>query len=105
MSAGSSASRKNKKSFLKRNEDWLNQPLHQPTHPLHQSDITATPKSQLRTVKKFHSLTDRSKRRRTKALVLSHSPEELAFASQSSYTKTGKRNIAYVLKKAVSSNP
>ncbi|KAF2898101.1 hypothetical protein ILUMI_08076, partial [Ignelater luminosus] len=52
------------------NKNWLNQPLYQPTDPLHQSDITATPKSQLRAVKEFHSLTDRSKRKRTKALVL-----------------------------------
>jgi len=99
------ASGKNKKSFLKRNEDWLNQPLCQPTNPLHQRDITATPKSQLRAVKEFHSLTDRSKRRLTQALVSNYSPEKLAFASQSSYTKIGKRNIAYVLKKAAGSSP
>lgn len=98
------ASGKNKRHFLKRNQDWLNQPLYQSTDPM-QKNITATPKRQSRAVKEFHSLTNRSKRRRTKALVSSHSPKELAFAAQSSYTKAGKRNVAYVMKKAETSSP
>lgn len=41
----------------------------------------------------------------TKILLSTYSPEELQRATRASYTKAGKRNVATVIKKVVSSSP
>lgn len=98
------ASGKNKKSFLKRNEAWLKEAIYRPvSKPCINDDPTAPTTS--RPVKNFDLLSGRSKRRRTKKLVASHSPEELAFATRSSLMKKGKRNVAHAIKKTVESSP
>nr|CAI5834885.1 unnamed protein product [Callosobruchus analis] len=86
------ASGKNKNSFLKRNDAWLKEQIYR--HAL-----KATPFTPSRAIKSFVILSNRSKRRRTKKLVCSHSPEELVFATQSSLMKKGKRNVAHAIKK------
>ncbi|KAJ8926490.1 hypothetical protein NQ314_021135 [Rhamnusium bicolor] len=62
--------------------------------------VTPTRRSVLRATKEFASTNTRPKRRRTKSLVGSHSPEELLFATQTSFIKKGQRIIAHVMKKA-----
>lgn len=101
------SSGKNIKSFLKRNNDWLNAEICQTVIQSSLATATTTPTSDKRKrgIKNFESLSTRSKRRRTEELVSKHNPDELLFASQSSLTKTGKRNVAHAIKKAVNLTP
>ncbi len=58
--------------------------------PQHKSDLKSISHTKQR---EFDTLSARTKRRRTKNLVESHSPQELAFAIQTIFTKQGKRNV------------
>lgn len=98
------SSGRNKKSFLKKYAAWLTEDfiISKPKNLLQR--YAETPRC-FKALKPFVSITSRSKRRRTKHLVDKYTPEELAFAAQSSFTKKGKRNISYAIKKATFSRP
>lgn len=87
------ASRK-KDYFLSKYAEWLSKDI-----PI------MYPMSSTRQKKEFSATSSSTKKRRTKLLLTTHSPEELVHAAQTSFVKKGKRNVAAVLKKVVSSSP
>ena len=95
---------RNKINFLKRNGDWLREEIYSSNVILTDKELH-TPTGRKRPIKDFEKSNIRTKRRRTENLVASHSPEELAFATQTSFAKMGKRNVATVIKKATITSP
>jgi len=91
------ASGRNKKSFFKKNKEWLKKEIYQSDVQIIQQQYRLTPTSRHRAIKEFDTISTRTKRRRTKSLVANYSSEELAFATQTSFIKKGKRNIAHVI--------
>ncbi|CAG9771521.1 unnamed protein product [Ceutorhynchus assimilis] len=91
---------RNKIYFLNKHEIWLNEFVYkskcQSTFQRHAE------KPSRKNTREFSDVSARTRRRRTQELVSHHSPAELAFATQSGYTKRGKRNVAFVIKKDAS---
>ncbi|CAH1107124.1 unnamed protein product [Psylliodes chrysocephalus] len=85
-------------NFLKQYNYWLQHYICKPT--MENSVQTVG-----RPLKNFSLASDTTKRIHVKALVASHSPKKLLFAAQSSLIKTGNRNAASVIKKAITSSP
>lgn len=101
------ASGRNMKSFVKRNQEWLERKLMEENvcEVEHNLAATTTPTSHGRPKKIFTTLSTRSKQRLGKKLISSHSTEQLAFATQMGFVKKGQRNVANVIKKASTSSP
>ena len=97
--------KRNKEKFVLKCNDWLQEEL----WPVQNQDAglpECTPaRSTVAQRMDFVRLSASAKKNRTKMLVAGHSPEELAHATQTSFTKIGKRNMATVIKTATVLSP
>lgn len=98
-------SRKFDDRFLKQNAEWLKGLLrlpHQTNVTLDQEKVTVKggrPKT------KFVESSERTKQREVRPLTSQIPPETLVYAAESSLVKSGQRNVAKIVKLAVSATP
>lgn len=88
--------------FFQKYSDWLGKPV---TFPILEDFAAATPSITGRPTKEFLLSSERSKRRKTEELRSSFSPEELAYATQSSLRSTGQLDASKLVKEAALSTP
>lgn len=96
---------RNKEKFVLKCNDWLQEELWlAQNQDAGQPDCTPA-RSAVTQKMDFVGLSASAKKKRTRMLVAGHSPEELAYATQTSFTKIGKRNMATVIKTVTVSSP
>lgn len=89
--------------FEKKYSDWMNQTIEVPVSMKDFLTQTSSAKVSGRPTKDFGESSNKSKKRKVESLVESFSPEELAFAAETSVRASGKRDAAKLIHDALAS--